>query len=346
MPILGLIDDVESLIFSYITEVPDILRLLRVNSIFRRKAPLYISHLTWKRLTNRPVVPTEFFIMLKNIRTSDVPVFMTGIDQVLSVVRMAHISNIILVLNTQSWGWQMYNPEYNQENKKGYDGLCIEPILQHVRPDCSVRIEVYTACTLTPLSYEEGIEINIDTHNVEMFINPNIRLSAYQDELNLISKYRTIKHLKATTSRMGRLTIPSLETFETDGSSRDPSTVVLHDIVYFINRHPKLRSFKVDHLTLPLYWSRDTMPVINRSFELLIKCSVKSIPTLLLHFPMLTKVILYIECQSDFNMYWNYIQRNFIDRGTICILKMYGKDFTDQVKQLCSHPLVTLDPTL
>lgn len=302
MPILSpcLIDDVESVIFSYITELSDIVSLLRINRIANQKVPLYITTLTATK-----TVPDFFFRRFINLQTnnSSVHILSPHIYDLINLLRMPRLDRLRIVINPNC-------SVYKCDNR-------IRIILSHTPLDRSIRI-----CCNDWYGYRFDYEVESDTLTIRTYY------MGTGDSYD-ISKYRTIKHVRSV-SLWTYARIPSLETYEHIASYTEHLS--FRDIINFIVSHPRLKSFRVYDADVR-YSSDDVYPIITQPIELYCTVQWEQIPLIVRHFTNLK--IISVLADNHYELYPT-IRRELLDRGITVILRHHETIWTDGFE----HPLL------
>lgn len=331
MPLLAqLNNDVESIIFSYIIEVPDIIRLLRVNKSFHSTLPHYITHVRWR---GHAAITCKFLLPFENIRHIYIPVLInTTVDDLLTIIRRKHLQRLCIFLTSD-----LQNPPD--------DPYYLKTILSNTSYD--ITIQTCKSYRLRPqISYQRGNFVAC-IGTPELFIKDSkaTYLDSLSTEITTICKYRPIQEISCSLdfyTFFMDLSIPSIKSYE--WASSLSCMEYIWGITLFIRQHPNLTKIKQSFVPgIHARGLRNYMPcpAIDRPFEFLLPIIPERIPVILGCFPQLKRIALYIE-QNDFRGGIEHINI-LIERGIPCII--YTQDMSNILLQLFDiyrNPLVTV----
>ena len=327
-----LIRDVESLIFSYITEVTDIVTCLKVNRSFRSKVPSYIIIIRGDR---QPLIPCKFLLQFDNIQFIHIPVIMnTTVADLLTIVRRRHLLKISLLI-TLDIRMQLDGYHY-------LDVVCSNL----ANNNANITIQTCDSYKVSPQSrYRVGdFSATIDKNDLWITNTEYRYLEDLAFDIDTISKYRTIRHLSSPLelrlyNGISMISLSSLESYTWFSFGRS-CLQLFPEILHFTNCHPNLRevgqdSIPVTHIVGP--YDFHDLPIINRPFNFLMPVIPERIPLLLKHFPQLQKIALYMNFHDDFG----YIDC-LLQRGIECIIHKLDSLTLDIQDKYRNHPLVTI----
>lgn len=281
-----LIPDVESIIFSHLQEVPDILHCLRVCKKWRQSIPTYIIKLKWHSCGEDRVVPLYFFQSLTSLRRMSVPVMIRDIYE---LSRLCGLPN-------------MHYEKLSIMITEDIEDMGLSEILAAFPSNVKLRIEEYVDWGESPLYAFSSYNL-VEIHNGYVGIyNRNCEITAgllnKVRRQRLITSFVTNYHLlDDIVAELGEVqTLESIETempgsFEEDFVSavslamRLPSLKRVCYRMWHVNEDFMLQEENITHLQ-----------PIERVFDFEAPFPLDFVPTVLRLFPRLRRLHIYVSC--------------------------------------------------
>lgn len=344
----GLIKDVEGIIFSYITEVPDIVRLITVSRSFNSQVPLYITHLTWTRALNQDddhdddddsdgerldvIVPAEFFYSMKNLVHTNIPALVDEYNDIEGFVDMKSLPNISIFVDLD-----FYTDEVTYTFPREF--ICsFLPVTTNRQMD--IKIHATRKSSRNPIQCQTGWG-GVEIRGTNVYIDYCIwSRTTYGDCVRAILFYRPITELSIEHSpssdwlnHLPALQLTSLSTAQIYGIDD------LRSIIDFIIRTPSLEQiglygdsayYALQEFEGEPSWELpidEDIPVIDRPFRFAMPMFVYNITPLLYYFPCLTALTVYIV-YHEFHQYAGFI-REMVTTRNIELTILYDSEKTN-----------------
>lgn len=346
-----LIPDLEALIFSYISEVPDILRLIRLNKYYRYKIPLLITHLTWKRHCPRmactyPCVPFHFLITLHNLAYSKIPVILQSKGEIITVARMRNLQQIALIIDEETCPYDTFPGDENNGTLTAYPYAQVKFFLQYAaNKQISFDLLSSSDIKFSPIQYE-GCDVDVYIGPDSVYLHDYVR-DHNRDHLSLlllIAKTRPIHHFTTTIIMKVDLEdeffneplFRSLESVSVCSLDRYAEWIYLLKLAF---NTATLTSFD----TYDYYWQLEvrydendvverllndkSLKIIERPFEILVPVYLPYIEVCLHFFPKLKSIAIIIDYELfDIVEYCSVLRTKLFPRNIQC--EVYGTELT------------------
>ena len=292
--------DVEEHIFSYITAISDIARLLLVNREFNAKVPQYI-----RRITNRRypcLMPFDFFLLFSRCQHCDIPVRIPLSLNAVSLIANQHYLRSVQIAIALT-------PTIDASIC-----LLLERFL-YLNAECDVTITTtdlhsqhYIQVTHCPWEIERDAgSKRAPGWSVHIVDDEDYDLPVYRNALQLIDKYRPIAWLIAEgicDNLLADLNLPSCQRLTVNDITEDYE---YEHLIRFANRCPRL-SIVDSHISNPLHHYEadddsafdldDDLPTIHRLFIWNVPIKISRLPVVIRYFPQLVDIALVVNAEE------------------------------------------------